>query len=330
MEQAIQFDADGKILRGILHAPEQGQRQKIGINLLNPGIKYRVGPHRLNVKLARRLCSEGYFVLRFDPAGVGDSEGELPVESVANLWLRVEQGLFCRDILAANQWFADQQKLERLHLIGLCGGAISAIFAAARDRKVTRLILIDIPVTYAAGIRSDADYITSTVYANQFYSRYKAKLFDLKSWLRLLSLQSDFRAIGKTLAFKLKHIIKSNQGNGKASIQAQNFNHLFLEALETCMAQGKQILFVCSGKSHTTGEFQEQFQKNYLDPGNPYAEGCDVVIIPEANHTYTLLEWQIELFKIISEWLASCEMKRLAFDEEIKYGNIQTIQRSVP
>lgn len=328
MEQAIQFDAAGYILRGILHVPERSPWQKTGINLLNPGIKYRVGPHRLNVKLARQLCSQGYLILRFDPAGVGDSEGELPVESVANLWFRVEQGLFRKDILAANQWFAEHKKLDRLILMGLCGGAISAILAAADDKKVTRLILIDVPVTLAETIKGDADLITSTAYANQFYSRYKAKLLDPKSWLRLLSMQSDYRAIGKTLSFKLKNIIKSNKGNGKASIQVQNFNYLFLEAFEKCMAQGKQILFICSGKSHTTGEFQEQFQKNYLHPGSPYAGCCEVAIIPEANHTYTLLEWQKELFKIIYEWLRSREIKHLASDEEIKYGKIQTIQSS--
>jgi pimeloyl-ACP methyl ester carboxylesterase len=328
MEKVIEFSVAGNILRGIIHIPERSLTQKIGINLLNPGIKYRVGPHGLNVKLARHLCHQGYFVLRFDPTGVGDTEGDLPVESVAKLWFRVEQGLFRNDILAANQFFANNVKLDELYLMGLCGGAISAILAAANDKKVTHLILIDVPVTFAEEIKGDADFITSTEYANQIYSHYKTKLFNPKSWLRFFCLQSDYKAIGKTLSFKLKNIIKSNQGKGKFSIHAQNFNYLFLKAFEDCMAQNKQILFMCSGKSYTTGEFQELFQKNYLHPESPYAGFCEVAIIPEANHTYTLLEWQYKLFDIISDWLRSHSKQNREIDNESKYGKIQTLQHS--
>ena len=50
---------NGAKLSGIVHIPEQTlfRGKRIGINLLNPGIKYRVAPNRLNVKLARKLCS---------------------------------------------------------------------------------------------------------------------------------------------------------------------------------------------------------------------------------------------------------------------------------
>ena len=42
--------------------------------LLNAGIIHRIGPNRLYVQLARRLASRGHAVLRFDLAGIGDSE----------------------------------------------------------------------------------------------------------------------------------------------------------------------------------------------------------------------------------------------------------------
>ena len=81
MEEAVTFEnKKGEKIFGIVHIPDLTPfgEKKVGINLLDPGIKYRVAPNRLNIKLARRLCQNGYYVLRFDPAGIGDSEGELP------------------------------------------------------------------------------------------------------------------------------------------------------------------------------------------------------------------------------------------------------------
>ena len=75
MEEPITItNKNGKKLFGILHTPETTVpgRTRVGVNLLNPGIKYRVAPHRMNVKLARKLCSQGYYVLRFDPFEVYD------------------------------------------------------------------------------------------------------------------------------------------------------------------------------------------------------------------------------------------------------------------
>ncbi len=328
MEKVVEFNVSRNILRGILHIPEEPLVKNIGINLLNPGIKYRVGPHRLNVKIARYLCHEGYFVLRFDPRGVGDSEGELPIESVVNLWSRVEQGHYVNDILTTNQFFVNTAKLDRLCLMGLCGGAISAILTTAKDKSVDKLILIDIPVTYATNIKDDADFITSEDYACQIYSHYRAKLFNPKSWLRFVSLQSDYKTIVKTLYFKIGNLIKLNNGNGKSSSHSQNFNYLFLEAFKKCVSQNKQILFILSGKSYTTGEFQAEFQKNYLYSGSPYEAYCKIKLLPEANHTYTLVEWQNELFDIISKWLRSHYKMNNTTYENSKYDKIQKIQHS--
>ena len=60
----------GTPMVGILHEPATPLAPRVGINLLNPGLKSRVAPNRLNVMLARRLSELGYFVLRFDPPGI--------------------------------------------------------------------------------------------------------------------------------------------------------------------------------------------------------------------------------------------------------------------
>jgi hypothetical protein len=42
--------------------------------MFNMGANHRIGPRRINVKLARVLAARGVSSLRFDLGGVGDSE----------------------------------------------------------------------------------------------------------------------------------------------------------------------------------------------------------------------------------------------------------------
>ena len=140
MEQAITFNSrKGEKLFGIVHIPEKvmpGDR-RVGINLLNPGIKYRVAPNRLNVKIARRLCQKGFYVLRFDPSGIGDSEGDLADGIlVADIWEKIQTGLFVPDTIAANTLFVEEYGIEELILMGNCGGAITSLLTAKEDLRV--------------------------------------------------------------------------------------------------------------------------------------------------------------------------------------------------
>ncbi len=52
--------------------PQQELRRR-GVILLNAGADYHMGASRLYVSLARRWARSGYYVLRMDLAGLGDS-----------------------------------------------------------------------------------------------------------------------------------------------------------------------------------------------------------------------------------------------------------------
>ena len=68
---------NGAAMFGVVHEPVRPRVPRVGVNLLNPGLKSRVAPNRLNVVLARHLARLGFFVLRFDPPGIGDSAGRM-------------------------------------------------------------------------------------------------------------------------------------------------------------------------------------------------------------------------------------------------------------
>ncbi|HEV2703008.1 MAG TPA: alpha/beta hydrolase, partial [Steroidobacteraceae bacterium] len=60
-------------LFGIITLPAQKEMRRRGVILLNAGADYHMGPSRMYVSLARRWARSGYYVLRLDLAGLGDS-----------------------------------------------------------------------------------------------------------------------------------------------------------------------------------------------------------------------------------------------------------------
>lgn len=133
-ERPITFGSTATLL-GIVTTPAEPRVDLPGVLLLNAGLLHRVGPNRLNVELARSLADRGFTSLRFDMAGIGDSE--LATGSV----LDIERSR--QDVVEAMDGLAASDGLERFVLIGLCTGAYNAFRAALVDERVIGAVLID-------------------------------------------------------------------------------------------------------------------------------------------------------------------------------------------
>ena len=75
---------EGLRLFGMLHQPAVPREGAETVLILSPGVKMRVAPHRLYVKLAERFVAMGHPVLRFDFHGLGDAEGTAPESLLAD------------------------------------------------------------------------------------------------------------------------------------------------------------------------------------------------------------------------------------------------------
>ena len=82
-EIPLVFGADRHLV-GILTLPSQGDPRPIAFLLINAGVIHRVGPHRINVKLARHLAGLGFASLRFDLSGQGDSRNALSAGTIGH------------------------------------------------------------------------------------------------------------------------------------------------------------------------------------------------------------------------------------------------------
>src|SRR5262245_35377934 len=148
---AIPF-GDGE-LTAMLHEPELAPRAAV---VMPPaGMRDRCGPMRLYARLARRLQAEGHWVLRYDGQGLGESFGRPPSEEKLEAYRAVEGGVLAGEVVAASRWLAERARVERVVVVGLCGGVLHASHLAARAPElVAGLFCLGAP-TLRAGPRGD-------------------------------------------------------------------------------------------------------------------------------------------------------------------------------
>ena len=321
MENPVVFEnRKGEKLFGIVHVPDNktSKNKRVGINLLNPGIKYRVAPNRLNVKLAKELCKNGYYVLRFDPSGIGDSEGEIQENMlIPDIGEKIQTGLFVFDTIDANSYFIKKFKINRLILVGNCGGAITSLLTSAKDERVCSLCLIDIPVNLRTSKMTFADKVKEGGQrSNWLYDEYVKRIFDKKSWYRFITLQTDFKALRKVLKMKVHKKIGRKKEVCEESqyleilCAEKKLNKLFYESFQKFTLNKKPILFLVAENDPGAEIFEHFFINLYLKKkyqNISYKNFVDYVIVKNASHVYALQESQEFLLNNICSWINSRE-----------------------
>ncbi len=307
----------GFMLFGMLHKPEYPNK-KYGIILLSPGIKSRVAPHRLYVKMAEFFCEKGFYVLRFDPEGLGDSEGEIQEKYTADVYGSIQVGRYIDDTISAIDWMENELNIKKFILSGLCGGAITGLLAGAKEKRVDSLIALGIPVILDNSNVSKEKYITSgeLKYLGKEYLR---KFFDFKSWLRFFTFKSDYFIIVKFLFEPFK---KNKKKYGKASLLnaknnilgKKNFNNMFLFALENMVTKSRKVCLIFGENDRLYWEFNQKFNYLYKDSIVKYRSMYEVYIVEEARHIFEQKTQQERLFGKIDLWL----QKNLQNDSRIQ------------
>ena len=122
-------------LFGVLTQPPSPRTVECAFLMFNAGVVPHIGPHRMNVKLARALASAGEVSFRFDLSGHGDSEnadtGGGFLEQAAS------------DLQSAMDYLELAHGIRKFALIGICSGAVSAFEAALKDPRVIALLMFD-------------------------------------------------------------------------------------------------------------------------------------------------------------------------------------------
>jgi len=299
---------NNRSLIGILQQP-QDLHHNIAIIFLSPGIKNRVGPHRLYIKMAERFIEMEFPILRVDPEGLGDSEGDIDEGLTADVYTSIQLGRYIDDTIAMMDWMQAHVGISRFILAGLCGGAITALLAAEKDDRVHGILALGIPCMLDSTAIDPLKYITAKQLSS-IRERYLIKVLNLDAWKRFLSFKSDYRLLLKSLIqpFHSKTIAplpaetEKTGGPRQNVLQDTNLNPHFHRALLAFIKKNK-ILLIFSEADRLYWEMEEKYLDVYGSAIKPYSSNYQIELVKDANHVFSFKEWQQQMIIISLAWL---------------------------
>ncbi len=297
---AVTFEnRDGLRLFGIVHEPSPDRRTDLAIILLSPGVKMRVGPHGLYSKMAAAFAERGYWVLRFDFYGLGDSEGVIGEKYLADLYASIQVGRYVGDTAAAIEWMRKAYGIRRVILGGLCGGAITAVLASPSRDDVAGILALGLPVMLDGTNVDKYRYITKGQ-LGQIRRGYLRKLTDWRAWLRLLTLRSDFRLLARSLGSAAGRTARQNSDAGGPK---DNTNSLFPPAFLAFLSRRRPVLLLFSEMDRLWWEFEEKFLSRHRAAVEQHKDLLEIGVIAGANHVLTFEQWQADMLARSLAWL---------------------------
>lgn len=134
MERPVVFYNRDQQINGILHSPTGCEAPCPAVAFFHGFTGTKVEPHRIFVKTARELAAIGFYVLRFDFRGSGDSEGDFSEMTIGG---EVSDAIKSMDVLTAMPGV----DAERIGILGLSMGGCVAAFVSGQDARVKSTVL---------------------------------------------------------------------------------------------------------------------------------------------------------------------------------------------
>ena len=272
-ERALRFGETQSLLAITTEPPQDAAQDLPGVILVSAGLVHRVGPNRLYVKIARRLASAGFPVLRFDLSGIGDSRARRD-----NVSIDERAVLETRE---AMDYLTKNRDIRRFVLVGLCSGADDAFRTALKDSRVLGLGMID-PCLYPSMGHS--------------LRAYAGRLIKPRSWLDLVTGRSDlWRIIGNT--------VRARSGKERPEA-AWDWKQIpadeFREGLVSMADRGTKLLLVYSPENSAYYNYRKHVRQQLGHKGLP--SNLRVECIRGADHTFTQWRHQAALLDVAEDW----------------------------
>lgn len=278
---------------GIIHTPPPDcAANDVMIVFLHGWAGYRIGPHQMFVKFARKLSRRGYHCLRFDFRGRGFSSGRREDTSSESMAADL------RRVLEAVQ---RQYPRQSIVLLGICSGAkLGLRFAINGIVKIAHLIALSSqPLSSEVPVKLEARRTA------EIMREYWKKLFAYNTWVKIstgsINTRSIFRIVASAVGGLQSSVHRSLQsyfrkrtgkdpGAGRKTIA--NAPKPFAGfAGEVLLIHGECDPETGTAVTQITGLLQK------------YDVGHQQAIIKGANHSFYSLAWENEVYAHIENWL---------------------------
>ena len=134
IEKPVVFYNQDQQINGILHAPTGSDAPCPAVAFFHGFTGTKVEPHRIFVKTARELAALGFYVLRFDFRGSGDSAGDFSEMTIGG---EVSDAIKSIDVLTAMPGVDP----DRIGILGLSMGGCVAAFVSGQDSRVKSTVM---------------------------------------------------------------------------------------------------------------------------------------------------------------------------------------------
>lgn len=267
--------------------------RKVAFVLMNAGIIHRIGPHRMNVKIARRLAKAGIASIRLDLSGLGDSD-----RNADDVAYGAQSVL---DIQAAMDALTAECGVTAFALFGLCSGTINSFAAAAADERVIGLYLME-PYVYPTW-RTQATYLGMR----------------LKKYLEAGRFIQGIRKLGEAIPRKIlsrfaskatgTNVDNDTNGNKGATFflgqpTAPDFSAMLMKLAN----RGVSVCLVYAGSTFQHFNYQTQFEDAFRSLKGSDRVRCE--FMSDADHTLTRIAAQHDFLSRIESWARSLLRER--------------------
>ena len=278
-ERIVRFGSENG-LAGIHTVSRDSSVQVPHVVIVNAGIIHRVGPNRLYVDLARTAAALGYPVLRFDIAGLGDSD------SIRNGLSLTE--LAQDDIRTAFDFLEQSHGAREFIVMGLCSGANYAVLASFRESRVIGTLLIDPTVTRTR--RSAMLHLMR-------------RLLHLPTWGSIVSLSHPLfrRSLGLMRTVAVARAAEGQSGERSAAESGELQLGVIASMLQRSIDRGVRMMLVFTGGVNHVYNYRQQLFD--LLPEVDFRDQLRLEYMPETDHTVCDGPSREKLLVFMSEWL---------------------------
>ena len=255
---------------GIVTLPARPRPDAPALVFMNAGVVHRIGPHRINVKLARALAEDGITSIRIDLSGLGDSPAP---PGASNSGAQA-----IRDLQAAMDHLRETLGFHRFMVFGLCSGAVNGYRLALVDDRVVGLVMFD-----------GYSYPTWKTHVIRRVARFHAL-----PWSALLR-----KAVDK---------LRGRKPPPREQDEGAVDDHLgiptrakFAQTMDELVRRGTALYLVYSGSFIETYNYQAQLRDAF--GGAAFLARARYDFMPDVDHTVTTIAAQRKVLAAIRDWV---------------------------